>query len=56
MDNKEKLFVFKVVAKKADSEKGDKGEGKWVAREGVAAAGCTDSRFGPRVSDTSTFC
>ncbi len=44
MKSKETLFAFKVASKeqKVDSQKN---EGKWVAREGVAAAGCTDFRF-----------
>lgn len=42
MEAKEKLFAFKVVATEAESRKDEE---KWVAREGVAAAGCTDYKF-----------
>lgn len=42
MEIKEKLFAFKVAAKEAESQKTDE---KWKAREGVAAAGCTDYKF-----------
>ena len=41
MENKQKLFAFKVVAKEQASKKVD---AKWAARDGVAAAGCTDPR------------
>ena len=44
MESKEKLFAFKVVTKNQEVDS-KKNEGKWVAREGVAAAGCTDYRF-----------
>lgn len=43
MESNEKLFAFKVASK--EQEVDAKEEGKWVAREGVAAAGCTDYRF-----------
>lgn len=44
MDSQEKLFAFKVASKeqKADSRKAEE---KWVARDGVAAAGCTNYKF-----------
>jgi hypothetical protein len=42
MEVKEKLFAFKVAAKETESRKEEE---KWVAREGVAAAGCTDYKF-----------
>ncbi len=44
MESNEKLFAFKVASKEQDVES-QKNDGKWVAREGVAAAGCTDFRF-----------
>lgn len=61
MENKQKLFAFKVVAKEQSAKKN---EVKWAAREGVAAAGCTDpsgwgnvrytSRWGGR--DAGVYC
>lgn len=44
MDTKEKLFAFK-VAPKDQGVDSKENESKWVAREGVAAAGCTDYKF-----------
>ncbi|MDQ3288591.1 MAG: hypothetical protein M3Q42_10110 [Pseudomonadota bacterium] len=43
MESNEKLFAFKVASR--EEEVDTKEEGKWVAREGVAAAGCTEYRF-----------
>lgn len=44
MASNEKLFAFKVASK--EQEVGSEGDdGKWAAREGVSAAGCTDYRF-----------
>ena len=61
MENKQKLFAFKVVAKEQVAKKNDV---KWSTREGVAAAGCTDpnglgnvrytSRWGGR--DAGVYC
>ncbi|QGX39933.1 hypothetical protein [Permianibacter aggregans] len=42
MENKQKLFAFKVIAK--ESRQAVNKDGKWLAREGVATAGCTDPR------------
>lgn len=44
MEAKEKLFAFKLVAKESEPRK-DEGK-KWVAREGVATAGCTEVAWG----------
>ncbi|QGX39934.1 hypothetical protein [Permianibacter aggregans] len=42
MENKQKLFAFKVVAK--ENAVAVNKDNKWSARDGVAAAGCTDPR------------
>ncbi|MBA3486227.1 MAG: hypothetical protein H0T88_03385 [Lysobacter sp.] len=55
MEAKEKLFAFKLVAKESEPGK-DEGK-KWVAREGVATAGCSEVRFGNfREGDGGVFC
>lgn len=44
MESNEKLFAFKVASTEQEVDSREE-EGKWVARDGVAAAGCTDYRF-----------